>query len=480
MTRGTRGHWAVVLAVVTALAGCRPGPPGDAAEPTPGETLHITGGRWLDVETGQLVANGGILIRDGAFASLDAGVRPPAGARVLELDADHTILPGMFDLHAHYAVDLFGEGRVDEMTAYPALFLANGVTSTFPAGEMDPHAMRDLRISIDAGERPGPRILNSGPYYGSWRAGWDGTAMTRDSIRAEVDYWVEQGVRGFKAKSPQAEDLEWLIEAAHEHGLTVTGHLGSGQYGIPNPRDAILMGIDRVEHFLGGDMMPADRSAYASLQVFDDFEGDELREIIDLYIERGVNFDATLSIYGYWGPHDPEMTEYWTDELRFLTPYMREIIEARPERPVLESFALMSPIKRRTLKAFYDRGGRDLITLGTDHPSWGRYWSAFGAHREILALARAGVPPVDVFRIATLNGARAFGVGDELGSIAVGKLADLFVVRGNPLDDVRNARDVEYVVSRGVLYQAVELLASVEGTIGPDDEAGEEAWRPGR
>lgn len=479
-TRGMPGRGAIALVAVMVLTGCRPEAPGDAAEPTPTETLHITGGRWLDVETGQLVANGGILIRDGAFESLHAGVRPPAGAQVLELDADHTILPGMFDLHAHYAVDLFGEGRVDEMTAYPALFLANGVTSTFPAGEMDPHAMRDLRISIDSGERPGPRILNSGPYYGSWRRGWDGEAMTRDSIRAEVDYWVEQGVRGFKAKNPQAEDLEWLIEAAHEHGLTVTGHLGSGQYGIPNPRDAILMGIDRVEHFLGGDMMPADRSAYASLQVFDDFEGDELREIIDLYIERGVNFDATLSIYGYWGPHDPEMTEYWTDELRFLTPYMREIIEARPERPVLESFALMSPIKRRTLKAFYDRGGRDLITLGTDHPSWGRYWSAFGAHREILALARAGVPPADVFRIATLNGARAFGVGDELGSIAVGKLADLFVVRGNPLDDVRNARDVEYVVSRGVLHEAAALLASVEGTIGPVDEAAEEAWRPGR
>jgi hypothetical protein len=142
---------------VTALAGCRPGPPGDAAEPTPGETLHITGGRWLDVETGQLVANGGILIRDGAFASLDAGVRPPAGARVLELDADHTILPGMFDLHAHYAVDLFGEGRVDEMTAYPALFLANGVTSTFPAGEMDPQRLMARgvgRNGDDAGFHP--------------------------------------------------------------------------------------------------------------------------------------------------------------------------------------------------------------------------------------------------------------------------------------------------------------------------------------
>ena len=140
----------------------------------------------------------------------------------------------------------------------------------------------------------------------------------------------------------------------------------------------------------------------------------------------------------------------------------------------------MSPIKRKTVKAFYDRGGRDLITLGTDHPSWGRYWSAFGAHREILALARAGIPPADVFRIATLNGARAMGLDDQLGSITVGKLADLFVVDGNPLDDVTNARDVRYVISRGLLHDAEALLGSAEGTIGPVDEAGEVAWRPGR
>jgi imidazolonepropionase-like amidohydrolase len=304
--------------------------------------------------------------------------------------------------------------------------------------------------------------------------------MTADSIRAEVDYWVEQGARGFKAKGIRPEHLEPLIEAAHAHGLTVTGHLDSGFRGTVNPRDAIEMGIDRVEHFLGGDMMPADRSAYAALQVFDDFDGPALRDVIALYVDREVNFDATLSIYGYWGPHDPEMTGYWTDELRFLTPYMREIIEARPDRPALESFERMSPIKRRTLKAFYDGGGRDLITLGTDHPSWGRYWSAFGAHREILALARAGVPPADVFRIASLNGARAMGVEQRLGSIAVGKLADLFVVRGNPLEDVRHARDVVYVVSRGVLHEASALLASAEGSIGPVDEAGEAAWRPGR
>ena len=443
-------------------------------------TYVVTGGHWLDVHAGTLVENEGITIRDGRIVSIGPPADDATVTITIHLDGEAAILPGFFDLHAHYAVDLFGDGRVDETAAYPELFLANGVTTTFPAGEMDPVRMRELRLAIERGERMGPRLLNSGPYFGSWRRGWDDAAMTADSIRREVDHWAAQGAAGFKAKGARPEHLSVLIEQAHVHGLTVTAHLDSGFGNTVNPRDAILMGIDRVEHFLGGDMMPADRTAYASLQEFDDFEGDALRDIIDLYVDRGVYFDATLSIYGYWGPHDPEMTEYWTDELRFLTPYMREIVAARPPRPVNESFALMSPIKRRTLKAFHDGGGRDLVTLGTDHPSWGRYWSPFAVHRELLALARAGVPPADVFRIATLNSARAMGLDDELGSIEEGKIADLVIVRGNPLEDVRAARDVWYVFARGRLHSPDELLAMAEGRIGPADASEESAWRPGR
>ncbi len=443
-------------------------------------TYVIKGGHWLDVRTGTLVENSGITIRGGRIASIGPPPDTASFTVAIDLDEEGTILPGFFDLHAHYAVDLFGEGRVEETAAYPELFLANGVTTTFPAGEMDPVRMRELRLAIDRGERRGPRILNSGPYFGSWRRGWDDDAMTPDSIRREVDHWASLGAAGFKAKGIRPDHLSVLIEQAHEHGLTVTAHLDSGFGDTVNPRDAILMGIDRVEHFLGGDMMPANRTAYASLQEFDDFEGDALRDIIDLYVGRDVYFDATLSIYGYWGPHDPEMTEYWTDEHRFLTPYMREIVEARPPRPVNESFAKMSPIKRRTLKAFHDGGGRDLITLGTDHPSWGDYWSPFGVHRELLAFARAGVPPGDVFRIATLNSARAMGLDDELGSIEEGKIADLVIVRGNPLEDVRAARDVRFVFARGRLHSPDELLAGAEGKIGPADASEEPAWRPSR
>ena len=475
---GRRRRWAI-LAVVSAVAVAGCGEIARTLRDLDGSYL-ITGGRWLDVHTGTLVPNEGIGIRDGRIVSIGAPADATAFRTRLNLREEETILPGLVDLHAHYAVDLFGEGRVDETAAYPELFLANGVTTTFPAGELDPDRMRELRLAIERGERIGPRLLNSGPYFGSWRRGWDDDAVTADSIRREVGHWAARGVAGFKAKGIRPEHLSVLIEQAHAHGLTVTGHLDSGFGNSVNPRDAIHMGIDRVEHFLGGDMMPADRTAYASLQEFDDFEGDALRDIIDLYVSRRVRFDATLSIYGYWGPHDPEMTEYWTDELRFLTPHMREIVEARPPRPVNESFAKMSPIKRKTLKAFYDGGGRDLITLGTDHPSWGAYWSPFAVHRELLALARAGVPPADVFRIATLNGAEAMGLGDETGSIEVGKSADLFIVRGNPLEDVRVAREAWYVFARGRLHVPVELLSLAEGRIGPADASEEAAWRPSR
>ena len=252
--------------LIPMVAGC--GDLGDLRDLVEGEATYVvTGGRWLDVHTGTLVENEGITIHDGRIISIGP---PPDTADftvTINVEQEDTILPGFFDLHAHYAVDLFGEGRVDETAAYPELFLANGVTTTFPAGEMDPVRMRELRLSIESGDRRGPRILNSGPYFGSWRRGWDDDAMTPDSIRREVDHWASLGAAGFKAKGARPEHLSPLIEQAHEHGLTVTAHLDSGFGNTVNPRDAILMGIDRVEHFLGGDMMPADRTAYASAGV---------------------------------------------------------------------------------------------------------------------------------------------------------------------------------------------------------------------
>jgi hypothetical protein len=236
------------------------------------------------------------------------------------------------------------------------------------------------------------------------------------------------------------------------------------------------MGIDRVEHFLGGDAISGERPAYSSLERLD-VTTPEFKRIVDLYLAHRTNFDATLSAYGYYGKRDPEVFAYFTDEKRFLTPYVRSIVDARAPRSVNQQFETIYWVKRKEIKAFFDAGGGDLITLGTDHPSWGEFFSPFSVHRELHSFVLSGIPAPAALRIATINGARALGVGDRLGTIEVGKWADLVVLRSNPLADIRATRDPRVVVKAGRVYDPVALAESVEGKLGPASEAEAAAWR---
>ena len=447
------------------------------ALPAQERDVVVTGG-WLFASTGtERIRNPGIVIRAGKFLRVGGDMSiAAANAERIALADSETVIPGLFDLHAHYAVELFDAGRKDETVAYPSLFLANGVTSTFPAGEMDPDAMRELRLRIENGVEPGPRLLNSGPYFGTARPGWN-RGMTTKQIHAEVDHWAALGAKGFKAKGITPDELRALIERAHFHGLTVTGHLDSGNRNSVNPRDAILLGIDRIEHFMGGDAFTPDRSAYASYEHMT-FDTPEFERIAEAYKRQRTNFDATLSAYGYYGKRDPDVFSYFVDEKKFLTPYMRSVVDARPPRPVNQQFENIYWTKRKEIKAFHDAGGGDLITLGTDHPSWGEFFSPFSVHRELQALSRSGVPNAAVLRIATINSARAMGLGDRLGSIEVGKWADLVVVRGNPLADIRRTRQPRLVIKAGRVYDPDALMKSVEGKIGPMSAADTAAWAP--
>lgn len=430
--------------------------------------LHVVGGSYFDLEA--VRPNPGILVRAGRIHAIGDLPAPGPGDETLQLAEDDVLMPGLIDLHAHYNLTLH-ETRREEFVGMPVLYLANGVTTTFPAGSYDPDGMIALRQQIDRGEQVGPRILASGPYFGPARPGWD-PDMDADRLRAEIDHWAERGVAGIKVKRISARQLAIVIERAHRHGLTVTGHLDSGFGDTINPRDAIALGIDRVEHFLGGDAMPAERSAYDS---FPDVRTDSqaFRDIVALFLEHHVYFDATLSAYGYFGDREVGY-DHWTDERRFFTPYAREITEGR--RQQIDRFGEIFRIKLKTVKGFYDAGGGDLLTTGTDHNSAGEYLPGFSIHRELHAFVLAGIPAAAALRAATINGARAMGLGDRLGSVEVGKWADLVVVAGDPLGDIRRTRDVRRVVKGGVSYDPADLMKSVEDSIGPRDESELADW----
>jgi imidazolonepropionase-like amidohydrolase len=430
------------------------------------KSLLVTGGQRFRTAEGDFVPNNGILIEDGRFKLLDA--QADAAATKLELDDDQFILPGFIDLHAHYNVKLLKKRR-EEFHVMPTVYLANGITVSFSAGEYDPDGMLQLRKRIESGEQVGPRLLNSGPYFGRVRRGWRN--ITDEQIRTDVDTWAERGVGGFKAKGIGPDHLKVLINQAHKHNLTVTGHLDSGYRGSVNPRDAVLMGIDRIEHFLGGDAMPATRSAYASLASIT-ADMPEFKKEVALFIKNGTYFDCTITAYGYFGKRGEEY-DYWIDEREFFTPYIQDIVKKR-ESQVMMQFDAIYRAKLKTIAAYHAAGGQ--ITVGTDHFSNGLFLPGFGYHRELDALVRGGIPASDVLKIATLNGARAMKIDDDHGSIDIGKVADLCVVSGNPLKNIRNTRNVTKVIRAGVVHDAKQLLESVKGKLGPRDESEVAAW----
>ncbi|AHG92261.1 amidohydrolase (plasmid) [Gemmatirosa kalamazoonensis] len=440
--------------------------PATLAAQRDGGAVIVRGG-WLFTATADTVQrNRGLLIRAGKLLVTDGDMagEDTAGARVVQLRDDAYVLPGLFDMHAHYNMTLGDNAsRQDEYTYNPVIFLANGVTSTFPAGEYDPDGMMAARRRIDEGAQIGPRIYNSGPYFGTARPGWNANATAAD-IDRDVDLWAAQGVRGFKAKGIAPDHLRELIRRAHMHGLTVTAHLESGFRNSTNAKDAILMGIDRVEHILGGDELDRTKAAYPSW-VHVDTASREFKDIARLFVKHHVIFDPTITAPVYFSTvADKPGFDYWVDERTFFTPDVQAWVKAQPARKAYPLFDSLYLAMLRTTKALYDAGGT--LTLGTDNPSRGEYLAGFSAHRELHALVLAGIPPAAALRIATINGARALNVATTLGTIEPGKLADLVVVRGNPLTDIRNTRHVELVMKDGVTYDPQALLKSVEGKIG--------------
>jgi len=269
-------------------------------------------------------------------------------------------------------------------------------------------------------------------------------------------------VRGFKAKGISPAHLKALVERAHMHGLPVTGHLESGFRNSTNARDAVRMGIDRVEHILGGDALDSMKQAYPSWNKVD-IKSKEFKDIVALFVSHRTVFDPTITAPVYFGTLQ-EGFDYWIDERKFFTPAIQEWVKSKPPRKANPMFDSLYWAMRRTTKAFYDAGG--LLSLGTDNPSQGEFLAGFSSHRELHALVLAGIPPAAALRIGTINGARALNAGDKLGSIEPGKFADLFIVRGNPLRDIRNTRHVRVVMKSGVVYDPAELLRSAEGKIG--------------
>jgi len=398
-------------------------------------TTLLTGGHVIDVERGTVMKDHDILIEDGAIKAVGRkGTLGASGAAKVEMKGAF-LLPGLSDSHVHLTSrsDLHGYRRLAVSTPRSAISGVANAEKTLRAGFTTVRNLGapgftdvDLKDAIDSGEIPGPRIIPAGqsigitgghcdsnllPYEDHAIGGGvaDGPWAVRQKVRENKKYGAEVikfcGTGGVLSKGTTIgaqqftlEEMQAIVSEAHELGLKVAVHA----HGAKGIQTALEAGVDSVEH--------------ASL-ISDDS--------LALAVKQGTFL--SMDIY---------VSDFILGE--------GEAAGILPES--LEKEKIVGQAQRERFQAAVKAGAK--IAFGTDA---GVYIYGFNA-RQFALMVKWGMSPAEAIRAATLGNAELFGLKDQIGSLTVGKRADIIAVDGDPLADVRQLEDVDFVMKDGVVF----------------------------
>jgi len=431
--------------------------------------VALTNVRIVDGTGAPAVDGRTIVIEDGRIAAVGpvGEVEIPAGAEVHDLP-DHTVIPGIVGLHNHTFYTT-SQRRAQSTYTAPRLYLGSGVTTIRTTGSYHPYSELNLKAAIEAGEEPGPRIHVTGPYLtGVGGAGYMTQVGTPEDARRVVDYWAEEGATWFKAYTLiSPEELGAVVEAAHERGLKVTGHLCSVSF-----TEAVELGIDNLEHgfFTNTDYVPGREpgecpAGFREELAKVDIDSPEVAETFRAMNEAGVAMTSTLAIYELLVPGRPPLEQRVLDA---MAPEAREDYLESRERIAEEDedsvWPELFPKAQAFERAFFEAGG--LLAAGVDPTGLGGALPGFGDQRNYELLLEAGFAPEEAIRVMTLNGAIVLGEEPLYGSIEPGKLAELVVIDGDPVENPAEIRNVRWVFKDGVGFDSAALIDDVEGQVG--------------
>jgi enamidase len=410
-----------------------------------------------------------IVIRDGNIAALGDGSRtpPPEGATIVDLTGK-SVMPGLVMLHEHLYYTT-GPGVYGQLgVSFSRLYLAGGVTTLRTAGNVN--GIMDINISrrIAAGEMPGPDIDATAPYVNGPSAFLQMHAVrSADEARAHVDYWANQGATSLKAYMQISRaSLKAAIDYGHRRGMKITGHLCSVTYG-----EAADLGIDNLEHgffaatdFVADkqpDVCPGQARGQQTIAALDE-NSEPFKALVRKLVDKHVALTSTLTVFETFTAGRP-----LPPGLDVLTPQLKETFQRAYDRAAQNTqsvYATLFPKAMRLERAFAKAGG--LLVAGTDPTGAGGVVPGYADQRQIELLVDAGFTPLEAISIGTLNGAKYLGRDARIGSIALGKQADLVVIDGNPSAKIADVRRVDTVFKNGIGFDPTKLIESVKGSVG--------------
>ena len=394
---------------------------------------------YIDVNTGKVITNKSITVDKGKIESIDTGfIEITSNDKLIDLRG-YTLMPGLMDMHVHFGQEYKSKSerpvKIERETSaiiankHALTTLKSGFTTVRQVGDSGLIAI-SLRNLINSGEIEGPRIFTSGksiattgghadPTNGKDSDSYEYPVAEDGVINGPYDAYTavrqryKDGADGIKltvtggvlsvAKSgdnPQftEEEVIAVVNAAKDYGMWVAVHA----HGSEGMKRAVIAGVNSVEH---GTFMT--------------------EEVMDLMINKGTYYVPTISA-----------GEFVAEKAK-IDNYFPEIV--RPKA------ASVGPQIGNTFNKAYKRGVK--IAFGTDAgvQPHGTNW------KEFVYMVKFGMPPMETIQSATINTAKLLKIDSILGSIEVGKMADIIAIDGNPIENINTMENVVFVMKEGEL-----------------------------
>jgi dipeptidyl aminopeptidase/acylaminoacyl peptidase len=416
------------------------------AKRTPRGTLALTNARIITLDDDRRVIENGSLVVTGSRIACLGQCDLSRADRTIDL-AGKTVIPGFVDTHLHYP--RASQGFIPPQVWETALFFAYGATTAREPGDWPAHNV-PLAELIDAGQVIGPRtftvggIMNSAPFgsgrgdVATGRSGFHDTPTPAAALQ-EIDRIRTWGGPAVSLKTyyqPTRDRRQWLVDAARSRGITSTAENDD----LAVVLALVMDGYSGFEHSIRNVPLLSDVARFLG--------------------QAHVVYSSTLSA----GTGSQRQKEYWLQELD---------VWKEPKTRLWQPWSLFVPEQHRVTKRpvtdyrfpIYAQGVADVIAAGG--------YATIGSHGEIDGIGvqtevwmnAAAMSPMEALAVSSRYGAYFLGVDRDVGTLEVGKLADLLILNRNPLENIRNTIDMAFVMQGGRLF---------------DDETLNEVWPEAR
>ena len=423
----------------------------------PAETLVFKNTNIVDATGDPVQMFMDVLISDAKITQIapTGSVPITAGARVIDASGRY-LIPGLWDMHTHVAEPHFVNGFADHKLVVLPLLVANGVTGIRDMGG-DWDLLKQYRNEINGGQLIGPRIIGTSLMLDGPGSFFPGTLIVATSAegRKAVRDFHAQGVDFIKIQSFITHPVfTAIVEEARALNLDVVGHVPFSMSAV----DVSNAGVRSIEH-LTGSIFKQTRLPFVAGQLY---SAEERAGLVRSYADNGTwhvpthilmrAYINTDSIVSRTDPRLKYIPDYWISAI--WNPFLEQTRASRTNADIAEINAVYARERYAVTRELRNAGVQFLAGTDFNVPY---VLPGFSLHDELVLLNASGLTTMEALQAATSRAAKFLGLDAELGTVEVGKAADLVLVDGDPLEDIRNTQRINAVVRQGQLFTRADL-----------------------